>query len=126
MAMAIFGELFACAFDVVHVKQTSAKLKPVTSNQHHILLTEDIDVAVGTGFLTKLKAGTKWNLVGKLEYGDVYRTNDQIVTVEGSNIYEAYIVVSGKQLVGFYLPAEEAFSPISPKKLLSMEKSKKN
>ena len=78
------------------------------------------------GYSRKLKQGTTWNYVGTVMYGDVYKTNDQILTVEGSNIYEAYIVVSNDKLVGFYLPAEESYSPLSkPKELQLKEISSK-
>ncbi len=60
--------------------------------------------------------------VSPISYGDVYKTNDQILTVEGSNIYEAYIVVSSGKLVGFYLPVEQSYSPLSDSKDLYFEK----
>jgi hypothetical protein len=119
--MVVFMAL-SCAFDVVRVKQIPTQLEPVNAYQDQWILTKDIKVKLGTGYSRTLKAGTAWNLVGKTEYGDVYRTKDQILTVEGSNIYEAFIVVSDGYLVGFYLPAEQTFSPISSKKLLAIEK----
>jgi hypothetical protein len=45
--------------------------------------------------------------------GDVFRTADQVLTVEASHIHEAYIVVWGSMLRGFYLPVEGTFSPLS-------------
>ena len=119
--MVVFVAL-SCAFDVVRVKQIPTQLEPVNAYQNQWILTQAIKVKLGTGYSRTLKAGTTWNLVGKTEYGDVYRTKDQILTVEGSNIYEAFIVVSDGYLVGFYLPAEQTFSPISSKKLLAIEK----
>ena len=53
-----------------------------------------------------------WIFVGSLPQGDVFKSRDQILTIEGSNIYEAYIVVVSDNLVGFYLPAEGTFSPL--------------
>lgn len=47
--------------------------------------------------------------VGTDPHGDVYKTEDQILTVEASNVYEAFIVISAGDLVGFYLPVEDAF-----------------
>jgi hypothetical protein len=44
--------------------------------------------------------------------GVVYRSRDQTLTVECSNVFEAYLVVAGQRLVGFYLPVEKGFSPL--------------
>lgn len=47
-----------------------------------------------------------------IDQGEVYKTNDQILTIEASNIFEAYIVISSNKLFGFYLPVEDTFSPL--------------
>jgi hypothetical protein len=117
-----FGLTFSCAFDVIRVKQEPAHFEPISSDQDAWTLTQDVKISLDTGYHRKLKAGTHWALIGKIENGDVYKTNDQILTVEGSNIYEACIVVSEGQLVGFYLPAKHSFSPLSKKKPLPIEK----
>ena len=113
--------LTACAFDLVHVKQIPAQIETTQSSKPPFKLERDIDVSCGTGYSRKLKQGTRWNYVGVVSYGDVYKTNDQILTVEGSNIYEAYIVVSNDKLVGFYLPVEQSYSPISKSKDLHIK-----
>ena len=118
----VFGLTFSCAFDVIRVKQEPAHFEPISSDQDAWTLTQDVKITLDTGYNRKLKAGTHWALIGKIENGDVYKTNDQILTVEGSNIYEACIVVSEGQLVGFYLPAKQSFSPLSKKKPLPIEK----
>jgi len=117
-----FGLTYSCAFDVVRVKQEPAHFEPISSDQDAWTLAQDVKISLDTGYNRKLKAGTRWDLIGKIENGDVYKTNDQILTVEGSNIYEAYIVVSEGLLVGFYLPAKHTFSPLSKKKPLLIEK----
>lgn len=76
-------------------------------------LTEKVDVPLESGSTTHLKANTTWEYVGTIEQGDVYKTKDQIVTVKGSNMFEAYLVISGERLVGFYLPVENGFTRIS-------------
>jgi len=103
----------ACAFDVVHLAQTPAALEPVAVEPTQYLLNEEVEVNLGTGYSRKLKAGTRWESVGSIEQGEVLKTRDQILTVEASNVYEAYIVVSDHKLVGFYLPVERTFSPLS-------------
>jgi hypothetical protein len=118
----VFGLFFGCAFDVVRVKQEPARFEPDTSIQDAWKLAEDVEISLDTGYKRKLKAGTRWECIGKIENGDVYKTKDQILTVEGSNIYEACIVVSEGQLIGFYLPANQTFSPLSSKKSLPIER----
>jgi hypothetical protein len=118
----VFGLFFGCAFDVIRVKQEPARFEPDTSIQDAWKLAEDVEISLDTGYKRKLKAGTRWECIGKIENGDVYKTKDQILTVEGSNIYEACIVVSEGQLIGFYLPANQTFSPLSSKKSLPIER----
>ena len=76
------------------------------------LIEKEINIKLDTGYNRKLKQNTKWNYVGKISYGEVFKTRDQILTVEGSNIYEAYMVISDGKLVGFYLPAEKSYTPL--------------
>ena len=95
--------IVGCAFDVVRVNQTPAHLTTQSAISSWKLL-DDVDVRLGTGYSRKLKKETKWDYVGSIESGDVYSTKDQILTVEASNIFEAYIVVSDDNLIGFYLP----------------------
>jgi len=114
--------LSSCAFDVVHVKQIPTKIDSSHLTKAPFKLEKDVKVSLGTGYSRKLKKGTRWNYVGTIPYGDVYKTNDQILTVEASNIYEAYIVVSSGKLVGFYLPVEHSFFPINDSKELKMSK----
>ena len=122
ITMVIFGLAFSCAFDVIRVKQEPAQFEPNASDQDAWILGQDIKVSLNTGYTRKLKAGTRWHCIGKIENGAVYKTNDQILTVEGSNIYEAYIVVFEGYLVGFYLPGNQTYSPLSSKKFLPIEK----
>jgi len=84
-------------------------------------LDRSAEIPLSTGYSTTLRPGTRWELVGHLVQGDVYRTRDQVVTVEGSHIHEAYIVVSDQSVVGFYLPVERTFSPVIPRQALFIE-----
>ena len=104
--------LNACAFDLVHVKQTPVKLELKSSSNSDFILEKESVFSIGTGYKRRLKAKTMWIFVGSLPQGDVFKSRDQILTIEGSNIYEAYIVVVSDNLVGFYLPAEGTFSPL--------------
>lgn len=110
--------LVGCAFDLVRVKQIPTQLNSNHPTKISWKLINDVKVSYGTCYSRKLKSGTKWDYVGEVEHGDVFKTNDQILTVEGSNIFEAYIVVSEENIVGFYLPVEKSYTPVtSPQKL---------
>ncbi len=110
--------LLGCAFDLVHIDQVPVQYENESTPQSGFELTDDVHIDLGTGYSRKLRKGTKWYYVNTITQGDIFRTNDQILTIEGSNIFEAFIVVSNKHLVGFFLPVEETFSPLaSPKSL---------
>lgn len=102
--------LTACA---IPVKQIPLKQPLTRSTGAGFTLTGDISTGVGTGYGRVLRKGTRWQEIGTIEHGAVYRSLDQTLTVEGFNVHEAFIVVSGNQLVGFYLPVEKTFTPAS-------------
>src|SRR5581483_6089894 len=103
-----------CAFDVIYLKE-----KPVTFTAANGSANDDFvlkgywKVEIGTGYPTFLRGDTHWHCVGTTEYGRVYSTRDQLLTVEASNIYEAFLVVADQTITGFYLPVEKIFTPAS-------------
>jgi hypothetical protein len=104
--------LAGCAFDVIRVKQEPAVLDTTQACDDAFVLSETIKVAPMGGYERELQSATHWRCVGKIAQGGVFRTRDQILTAEASNIYEADLVVSGNQIVGFFLPVESTFSPL--------------
>ncbi len=116
MLLFMSGLLAACAPAVV---QQPTQFAPGGGKSFR--LARAAEISLSTGYSTKLRPSTRWELVGRLPQGEVYRTRDQVVTVEGSHIHEAYIVVDQGSLVGFYLPVEQTFSPVTPGYTLSLE-----
>jgi len=102
-----------CAFDVSRLQKTPTRFEAEQAGAEWIL-NEDVTIWLGTGFPTKLRKNTHWSMVGKVPEGDVFRTHDQLVTAEASNIYEAWPVMQADLLVGFYLPVEHAFAAARP------------
>lgn len=102
-----------CAFDIVHVDQVPVQYEQESTKKPSFELKDEVNINLGTGYSRKLNKGTQWHYVNSITYGDIFKTKDQILTIEGSNIFEAFIVVSQKQLVGFFLPVEETYSPLS-------------
>jgi hypothetical protein len=106
--------LSGCAFDISYVNQTPAAFTMATGTANDdFILQESVDVRLGTGFPTHLKAGTRWHRVGQTQYGTVYSTKDQIVQVEASNAYEALLVMTDQTIKGFYLVVEKTFAQAS-------------
>lgn len=105
--------LFAgCAFDIVHLKQLPIDFQP-TEQSRSFKLREYAEVRIATPFPVHLRSGTSWMLVGTTEKGEVYDTKDQVLAVEGSNMHEAYLILSGETVVGFLLKVERTFCPAS-------------
>jgi len=96
------------------VRRVSSTFIPMSPGRHieSFYLTDDVIIKLHTGYESILKHESRWNFVGQIPEGNVYKPHDQVLTVEGANIHEAYIVISNGQLVGFYLPVEKAFSPL--------------
>jgi hypothetical protein len=113
--------LNACAFDLIHVKQIPTKIVTTNLSKTSFELEKDVNLDLNHGYTRKLKQGTKWNYVGTISYGDVFKSKDQILTVEASNIHEAYIVVESGKVVGFYLPVESTYSPLGDPQMLNMK-----
>jgi len=101
------------------VTQLPTQLTPGTGKSFR--LTREVEADIGTGRSTTLRANTRWELVGTVSLGEVYRTRDQVVTVRGDGVHEGQIVVREKALVGFYLPVERAFCPVTQNLPLAIE-----
>lgn len=104
--------LSGCAFDVISINQVPTEFTQVKDTRPSFELKDNVNITLGTGYRRTLENGTKWHYVNSLTQGDIFKTTDQILTIEGSNIFEAFIVVSQEKLVGFYLPVEETYSPL--------------
>jgi hypothetical protein len=114
LLLAAYAMLLAgCAFDISHVQQLPISITPSSGVGKSFILSRNVKATLGTGFATRLKSNTRWHQVGSTEYGNVFATKDQIVTVEASNIYEAQLVVSNQFITGFYLIVERKFAPVS-------------
>ena len=105
----VFGVLLSgCAPSIV---LTPVELSPPPGDAEvsNFRLDRNVPIEFSTGYRRTLKRGTRWQLVGTLEEGHVFEPTDSVFTVEGRHIREAYIVVRDDELVGFYLPVEDAF-----------------
>jgi hypothetical protein len=102
-----------CAFDLSSVNQHPATFVSKADGTESFTLDHSVKAHLGTGYVTRLNAGTHWHEVGSTEFGKVFATRDQVVTVEASDIYEAELVVSNRFITGFYLVVEKTFAPVT-------------
>ena len=104
----------ACAFDLAHVTYSATTFQPKHSSTRTIVLSDEVPLTDTPCYSRTLRKTTRWDQVGTISEGDVLRSKDQVLTLECSNIHEAYLVMSGDKLIGFFLPFEKGFVPHSP------------
>lgn len=95
------------------VRHTPATLSTMTADAPRVLASA-AEIRLDTGYGRALKAGSRWLRQGTLPQGEVYKPWQDVFTLEGAHIHEAWLVLQEDRLVGFYLPAERGFSPLSP------------
>ena len=106
--------LAGCAFDVIHLRQVPANFEAAAGSTETWVLGGNTRIPLERGYAAPLRQGTAWYRVGRIEQGDVFKTKDQVVTVEASNVHEAELVLKGNLAIGFYLPVERTFTPADP------------
>nr|WP_282581165.1 hypothetical protein [Ralstonia insidiosa] len=108
IAVAALG---ACAPMVSTAPATLATDSATSSSR--LQLKTPTEIRLETGYTRTLAAGSNWQRVGTVPQGVVYRPVGTIFTIEGRQVHEAYLVIADQRLVGFYLPGEQAYSPLS-------------
>ena len=99
----------ACAPDVL---RRPTQLTPVSDQPAVIIEVMDTAiVSLERGFRRRIPRGSTWKLIGRSPEGEVFRPVDQVFTVEGEHVHEAFLILDGDRVVGFYLPVERAFAP---------------
>lgn len=110
----ILAALALCAGCAPMIQTTPATIEPVSSggNTHSVLLRDTTPIRLDTGYSRLIPSG-KWIPVGRLSQGTVYRPVGTVFTIAARQVHEAYLVVHEKTLVGFYLPGESSYTPLS-------------
>jgi hypothetical protein len=99
----------ACA---MAVPQTPVALSAATDHDAVYRIVEPVTFKLSSAYTRTLKAGAEWHVAGQLPQGRVYRPRGDVFWIEGAHAHEAYLVVDGADLIGFYLPAERTFSAL--------------
>jgi len=109
-----------CAAEVV---RRPADFTARTDDPRYVVLQPAM-FRLDSGYERTIPSGTKFAGAGRVREGAVLRPVETVFTIEGRHMHEAYLVLNGNQLVGFYLPVEKAFSPLSRPVELTIEERK--
>ena len=96
------------------VQRTPTSFTSLPSGDPEAIVTvlKDVEITPALGYTRTIRTGSQWRLVGGTAQGDVYRPVSGVFTVEGAQVHEAGLVISGVKLVGFYMLVEKAFVPL--------------
>jgi len=111
LLLVLIVEISACAAELEssHVRFSSDS---EDAERRVLRIPVAVTLTPSTGYSQTLKAGCTWERTGAIPQGEVYRPVGTVFSVEGANWHEAYLVISGNRIVGFYLAGEEAFAPL--------------
>ena len=120
LAVGITGFLISgCAFDLANVTYTPTAFERSHDSPRGFTLSKDVDLEdTPCNYSRTLRKATRYEHIGKIPEGNVFRSKGQALTVECSNVHEAYLVISEDSFVGFFLPVEQGFVPHSPPLIL--------
>lgn len=108
--LAFLAAAAGCAFNLADVRYTPVQAQAGSQAKPAFSLARDVPVPGFSHIYARtLPQGTTWEYHSTLPQGDVFRSKDHPFTLECSNVYEAYLVVSGERLIGFYLPVEKGY-----------------
>ena len=108
MALSALG-LAACAPEIV---RRPTQLTAMTEQAGDTIeIVQNASIPVGPGYERVIARGSVWRRIGRSAEGEVFKPVDRVFTIEGAHVHEAYLVLDGDRVVGFYLPVERAFSP---------------
>ena len=109
----VLASALALAARAPEIVRQPTQLTPVTEQAGGTIeILEDTSILVGpAGYRRVIGRGSVWTRIGRVVEGEVYKPVNRVFTVEGAQIHEAYLVLDGDRVVGFYLPVERAFSP---------------
>jgi hypothetical protein len=112
--------LTGCASDVYRVP---TRFSPSAERSADLLtIVETVEVASSSGYARLIQAGSTWRFLGRIPEGRVYAIKNDVFMLEGKHMHEAHCVINDDALlVGFFLPVEQAFSPLTPPVRLSVK-----
>lgn len=104
--------LGACAADI---HRTPTSFVPHNGPARTVTVARDVEIAPGNSYRRTLKAGSTWKQVGRVPQGTVFEIDGDVFMLEAKHMHQAHCVLSDDlKLVGFFLPVEQSFVPLSP------------
>lgn len=117
-----------CAATLVLAGCMSVVIRPTTftpaasqANSKPLQLARSVSALLTNDATVTLAGGSQWALAGTISQGQVYRKVGGTLIIDAKRLREAYPVVSGDTLVGFYFPGESSFTPLAYTPSLSLE-----
>ncbi|MBC5785180.1 hypothetical protein H8N03_19695 [Ramlibacter sp. USB13] len=107
---AVLAALALVAGCAAEVKVVPAQLAPLARPAPDVVVASDLPVRLSTGYTRTVPQKTRWRAVGTLAQGTVYQPLDTVFAIEGRHVHEAWLVLRGADLQGFWLPAENHYS----------------
>ncbi|HJY76667.1 MAG TPA: hypothetical protein VKE95_08540 [Burkholderiales bacterium] len=113
--------LAGCASEVVR-SPAELSVAPSQDSRRYVVI-KPASIMLDSGYERTINSGTEFIELGTIRQGRVFKPANTTFTIEGAHMHEAYPVVNGERIVGFYLPVERAFSPLStPTSLFTQER----
>ena len=106
-ALLALALLAGCAAEV---KVVPAQLAPLTHAAPEIVAASDLPVRLSTGYTRTVPRQSRWKAVGSLAQGTVYQPLNTVFAIEGRHMHEAWLVLRGGALQGFWLPGEDHYA----------------
>ena len=102
--------LSGCAGEVI---RHPAEMSAPAALSGLVVTTQTTSFTLDSGYSRAIEQGTEFVELGSIKEGRVLKPTKTTFTIEGAHMHEAYPVVRDGRLVGFYLPVEKAFAPLS-------------
>lgn len=112
--------LAACASEVL--RMPAELLADPPGKVQRYVSREAVVLRLDTGYERTLPRATELADIGGIQEGRVLKPMNATFTIEGAHIHEAFPVVRDHRVVGFYLPVERAFSPLSQPATILMDR----
>ena len=107
-----------CAMEVIRAPVDFAPINQAKARR--IVTIRPVEIMLDSHYSRTISAGVVLIEVGSVSAGQVFKPVNIAFTVEGKHMHEAYFVLRKDRIVGFYLPVEKAFSPLSQSVVLSI------
>jgi hypothetical protein len=109
--VAVAALVGACASEVRRHPVELIPAGPDTGTRYRS--TAALEFRLATGYGRTIPADTEFAAIGRVAPGLVLKPVQTVLTIEGAHVHEAYAVLADGRLVGFYLPVERAYSPLT-------------